>query len=74
MMDRFFTQTHCDRCGGSLDGGKIMSRFDTSCICMDCYEKEQKMPEYREAAEAELAALRHGNRNFPGIGYPRKEN
>ena len=25
MADRFFTQTECDRCGGSLAGGRTMS-------------------------------------------------
>ena len=28
-MDEFFTKTKCDRCGGSLSGGRIMSRFNT---------------------------------------------
>ena len=30
MTDEFLTKTKCDRCGGSLAGGRIMSRFDTS--------------------------------------------
>ena len=30
MTDEFLTKRKCDRGGGSLDGGRIMSRFDTS--------------------------------------------
>jgi len=71
MMNRFFTQKHCDRCGGALDSGRTMSRFDTSCICMTCAEKERQLPEYRKAVDAELAAIQRGDRNFPGIGYPK---
>lgn len=35
-MDKFFIQESCDRCGGSLTGGRIMSMFNTDCICLDC--------------------------------------
>ena len=66
-MDRFFTQTTCDRCGGSLKGGRIMSRFNTDCICMDCAGKEMDDPEYKAAVEAELAEIKRGNYNFRGI-------
>lgn len=34
-MDKFFTQKTCDRCGGSLENGRIMSMFNTECICME---------------------------------------
>lgn len=33
-MDKFFTQTTCDRCGGSLEAGRTMSMFNEDCICM----------------------------------------
>ena len=49
-----------------------MSRFDTSAICMKCAEEERKHPDYRMAADAELAAVRSGDRNFEGIGWPGK--
>lgn len=68
MADRFFTQKHCDRCGGSLSGGRIMSMFNEDCICMDCQRKETERPDYAEAREAEHAAVKSGNRNFKGIG------
>ena len=72
MRDPFFTKTRCDRCGGTLDGGRIMSMFNEQVICMACREKEQKRPDYREAVEADLDAIRHGNRNFKGIGLKNK--
>ena len=68
-MDKFFTQSTCDRCGGSLDGGRIMSMYNTDCICMECKKKEKQRPDYRRAAEAELNAVKSGIRNFAGIGF-----
>ena len=67
-MDKFFSQKTCDRCGGDLAGGRIMSRFNTQTICMKCAEAERKRPDYRKAQEAEIAAVRAGDRNFKGIG------
>ena len=49
MTDGVLTKTKCDHCGGSPDGGRIMSRLDTSCLCLSC-------------AEAEMAEIRKGNR------------
>ena len=72
MADRFFTVTKCDRCGGSLEGGRIMSMFNEDCICMDCSKKERELPEFKQAADAELAEIKRGNYNFKGIGYPEK--
>ena len=69
MTDEFLTKKRCDRCGGSLEGGRTMSRFNTDCICMACAEAEIRHPDYRKAVEAELAEIRKGNRNFKGIGY-----
>lgn len=69
-MDRFFTQTHCDRCGGPLKDGRIMSRFNTDCLCLACERAERNHPEYKKAAEAELKAVKRGDRNFAGIGWP----
>jgi hypothetical protein len=37
---------------------------------MECLEKEEKHPKYKEAAAAELRAVQAGNYNFPGIGKP----
>lgn len=49
MADEFFTKTKCDRCGGNLNNGRTMSRFNTACLCMRC-------------AEADLSETRKGNR------------
>ena len=72
MPDRFLTVRKCDRCGGSLEHGRIMSRFDTSCLCLNCEREERQHPDYQKAADAELAAVRRGDMNFPGIGWPGK--
>ncbi|MDD3585719.1 MAG: hypothetical protein PHQ75_00935 [Thermoguttaceae bacterium] len=72
MRDPFFTQETCDRCHKPLTSGRIMSKFNTDCICMKCSRKEHELPEYRQADQAELDAIKRGDLNFPGIGYPKK--
>ncbi|MGN0878608.1 MAG: gamma-glutamylcyclotransferase [Oligosphaeraceae bacterium] len=69
MKDEFLSRKTCDRCGASLDGGRTMSRFDTSCLCMRCAEAERHHPDYQKAVEAEMAEIRRGNCNFRGIGW-----
>ena len=71
-MNLWFNKKFCDRCGKSLAEGFSMSRFDTSALCFDCLEEERQHPDYQKAVDAELAALRSGNRNFEGIGWPGK--
>jgi len=66
MSDKFFAQTRCDRCGGTLNGGRTMSMFNTQCICMDCACKERRREDYEAAREAEAKAVRRGDMNFPG--------
>ena len=73
MPDHFFATKFCDRCHCSLAGkSRRMSRFNTDCLCPACTEEEQAHPDYRKAAEAEMNAVRHGDHNFPGIGWPGK--
>ena len=73
-MDEWFNKRFCDRCRKSLaDGFFSMSRFNTQALCMDCLEEERQHPDYQKAVDAELAALRAGNRNFEGIGWPGKD-
>ena len=67
-MDRFFTQEHCDRCGGSLEDGRIMSMYNTDCICMECKKKERQRADYHDALEADRAQVKTGNYNFSGVG------
>ena len=71
MRDTFFSQKKCSRCGCPLDGKpRQMSRFNTDCLCPECIEVERQHPDYRKAADAEMEAVRRGERNFPGIGWP----
>ena len=62
----------CDRCGKSLADGFSMSCFNTDALCHECLEEERQHPDYQKAVDAELAALRSGNRNFAGLGWPGK--
>lgn len=67
-MDRFFTQKTCDRCGGTLEGGRIMSMYNEQCICMTCKKEERKRADYKNALDAERAEVEKGNYNFKGVG------
>ena len=71
MSDKFFTQKTCDRCGRELTI-RTMSRFNEDVLCPDCEREERQHPDYQKAADAELAAVRRGDMNFPGIGWPGK--
>ena len=66
-MDKFFSQRHCDRCGGDLKGGRTMSMFNQDCICLDCKEKEKQDRDYDKAVKADIDEIKKGNYNFPGI-------
>ncbi|WP_006524789.1 hypothetical protein [Desulfoscipio gibsoniae] len=66
-MDKFFSQRHCDRCGGDLKGGRTMSAFNLDCICMDCKAKEKQDKDYDKAVKADIDEIKKGNYNFPGI-------
>ncbi len=68
MGKDFFSRTTCERCGGSLEDGRICSMFNEQTICMTCKEKEQQRADYRQAVEADHAEIRKGNYNFKGIG------
>ncbi|MBR2414780.1 MAG: gamma-glutamylcyclotransferase [Clostridia bacterium] len=67
-MDDFFKKTQCDRCHGTLEGGRIMSMYNEQTICMFCKKKEMQRADYRKAVEADHAEIRKGNYNFKGIG------
>ena len=72
-MDRFYTVSKCDRCGGSLEGGRILSMFNTDVLCMKCKDEERKRPDYKAAQEADIAEIRKGNYNYEGIGLNTQE-
>jgi len=74
IMDKFFTQEYCDRCGGNLEDGRIMSMFNNDCICMKCKDKERIRPDYKEAVDTDIAEIKKGNFNFEGIGLKNAEN
>ena len=58
---------HCDRCNGPLEL-PIMSKFNRDIICTPCKDDECEAPGYAAADAAEVAAVRAGDYNFPGIG------
>ena len=59
----------CARCP-DIPSSTIMSRFNTDIICRKCEDLERAHPQYKEAQEAELAACKRGDYNYPGIGKP----
>jgi len=67
MMDTFFTQKYCDRCGDSLENCRTMSILNTDCICMKCSEKEKQDEDYEKAVNAENEEIKKGNYNYKGI-------
>ncbi len=68
-MDKFFIQKYCDRCGGDLSNGRIMSMFNTECICMKCKQAEMEQEDYNKACEEECKAVNNGVKNYLGIGF-----
>lgn len=66
-MDKFYTQKLCDRCNGSLEEGRIMSMYNSDCICLKCKEKEMKRSDYDKAVKADHDEIRKGNYNYKGI-------
>lgn len=62
----------CDRCHQPT-ATTIMSMFNTDILCLDCKKAEEKHPLYNLARKKEREALLRGDRNFPGIGWPPKE-
>ena len=44
-----------------------MSMLNTDCLCLNCKKKEKQHPQYKEAADAELAEVRQSNYNYQGL-------
>ena len=59
----------CPRCNQESIAS-TMSIFNTEIVCLECKGKEENHPKHDEARAAELAAVRAGDLNFPGIGLP----
>lgn len=70
MSDHFFNTPTCDRCGGTLEGGRTQSYFSEEALCLRCSKLEHAHPLFQEALRAERAAVERGDRGFPGIGCP----
>lgn len=65
--------TVCQRCNKESIA-TITSKFNTETICFDCKDDETKAPGYKAASQAEIAACRAGNYNFPGVGLSAADN
>jgi hypothetical protein len=59
----------CDRCGVKTNMF-TGSYFNTQTICIDCSMEERAHPRFKEAQDADQAAVMNGNFNFKGIGCP----
>ena len=47
-----------------------MSLFNTQDICLECKNKEEQHPDYKEALRKDIEEINNGNFNFKGIGKP----
>ena len=56
----------CDRCQTHTNTTTV-SYMNTDTLCMTCRTEEQSHPMYAAAKEAELAACKTGNFNYPGL-------
>jgi hypothetical protein len=56
----------CDRCKKETVV-TTMSWLNTQTICMDCDEKEQDHPRFKEAKERERQEMLNGNYNYEGL-------
>lgn len=65
----FSMKQKCDRCRKEADSF-TMSIFNTDWICTDCSDTEQRHPDFEKARAAELAAVKSGDYNYPGVGLP----
>ena len=72
-MDRFFSQKNCDRCGKPLTDGRIMSMYNTDCLCMECKRKETERAD-KTACAADAEAIKRGDYNYKGIGLETPKN
>ena len=64
---------NCHRCSKETDSF-TMSWFSTESICLDCSDEENNHADIELAKAVELAHVKSGNYNYPGIGWPGKDN
>ena len=60
---------NCHRCSKETDSF-TMSWFSTESICLDCSDEENNHADIELAKAVELAHVKSGNYNYPGIGWP----
>lgn len=63
-------ENNCERCGQNCDAGHTMSYFNTDKLCDACMKEERAHPDFKAAQDADVAAIKKGYYNFPGIGLP----
>ena len=61
MEDKFFSQKHCDRCGGDLIS-RTMSWFTQETICLSCSVREDEIKE-------KLREIGEDSSKYEGCGY-----
>lgn len=59
----------CDRCPNTTNTTK-MSWFNTDNLCEECQKQEESHPDYDYAKWVENEAVKEGDTNFPGVGWP----
>jgi hypothetical protein len=64
---------NCHRCSKETDSF-TMSWFSTESICMECSDEENDHADIKLAKDVEIAHVKAGNFNYPGIGWPGKDN
>lgn len=56
----------CDRCQKEMKSF-TMSRMNTDHLCSECLDAEKNHPKYQEAHDIELAEVKKGNYQYPGL-------
>jgi hypothetical protein len=56
----------CERCRKETNV-TTMSWLNTQTICMDCSEREENHPRFKEAKERERQEVLNGNYNYKGL-------
>ena len=59
----------CDRCRKQTTI-TTTSWFNTDTICQSCQKQEEAHPDYAYAKAVEHEAVKNGDYNFPGVGWP----
>ena len=61
----------CDRCHNEIKFYSMLSVFNNrDILCDDCVEEEMHHPDYQYAKDKEVEAIKNGNYNFHGVGWP----